>query len=67
MSKEYPNPTTLRRHQRFPDPTKVGNPEETAPIYGTYKDAKMEDAHYDIECAEWGDNSMPTRVVNEDD
>jgi len=67
MSKEYPDITTMRRHQRFPDPGKVGNPESEAPIYGSHKDAKVEGAYYDVERATWGGNETPTRVENEDD
>ena len=58
-----PNATIMRKMHRIPDPAKVGDPSQDAPIYGTYPDAKMEGADYDVECAGWGDNEMPTNVT----
>lgn len=58
--KTYPNVTKMRRMQRIPGA--IPDPEGDAPIYGDYKRAKIEGAHYDVECSEWGDNETPTDV-----
>lgn len=62
---KYPNVVRMRKMQRFPGANP--DPEADAPIFGDYNEAKIEDAQYDVECAEWGDNETPTNVVLEND
>ena len=55
-----PDPATMRKMHRIPGA--IPNPEPSAPIYGTYPDAKMQGADYDVKCAAWGDSETPTDV-----
>jgi len=60
-----PNPSTMKTMRRIPQPqsVQVDDPERSQPIYGAYSELGIEGADHDIECAAWGDNEMPVRVI----